>query len=271
MPEVGVLFEDMSGFDLVLRPLEFLLRWWISLEAFDFSMEGILDHFRLLARAHESIEVEKARVGLKQAVLCSDGKRKFLLVHETLIEARAFPVRENGTQNVERVRIVARIIRHAIARHDEGDLRISLEEKAAFTFLLRLHGGEAAMLTSIIERFAASGVEARAAIADTWGVAHAAARFLRRQIAVIPPGETEPMLRLLPLAALRLHSRIPVDGYRWRLDPFGEPTEMEAVEVRVNVSGLGLGREAEFELSVEHPDVRLSLEPGLVDRRGAGS
>jgi protein ImuB len=67
-----------------------------------------------------------------------------------------------------------------------------------------LHGGEAAMLTSIVQRFAASGVEARAAIADTWGAAHAAARFLRRYTSVIAPGETEAMLRLLPLAALRL-------------------------------------------------------------------
>ena len=66
-----------------------------------------------------------------------------------------------------------------------------------------LHGGEAAMLTSIVQRFAASGVEARAAIADTWGAAHAAARFLRRYTSVIAPGETEAMLRLLPLAALR--------------------------------------------------------------------
>lgn len=67
-----------------------------------------------------------------------------------------------------------------------------------------LHGGEAVMLTAIVQRFAASGVEARAAIADTWGAAHAAARFLRRQTVVIPPGDTEAMLRPLPLAALRL-------------------------------------------------------------------
>src|SRR5690606_11010006 len=42
-----------------------------------------------------------------------------------------------------------------------------------------LHGGEAAMLAFMVERLAASGVEARAAVADTWGAAHAAARFLR--------------------------------------------------------------------------------------------
>jgi protein ImuB len=67
-----------------------------------------------------------------------------------------------------------------------------------------LHGGEASMLTTIVGRFAASGVEARAAIADTWGASHAAARDSRRQIAVIPPGENEAAMRPLPLSALRL-------------------------------------------------------------------
>ena len=41
-----------------------------------------------------------------------------------------------------------------------------------------LHGGEDAMLADMIRRFAAAAVEARAAVADTWGAAHAAARFL---------------------------------------------------------------------------------------------
>lgn len=67
-----------------------------------------------------------------------------------------------------------------------------------------LHGGEAMMLEAIVQKFAASGVEARAAVADTWGAAHAAARFLRRQSAVIVPGDNEMLLRPLPLAALRL-------------------------------------------------------------------
>ncbi|GAB1584112.1 Y-family DNA polymerase [Phyllobacterium phragmitis] len=67
-----------------------------------------------------------------------------------------------------------------------------------------LYGGEATMLAAIVQRFAASGIEVRAAIADTWGAAHAAARFLGRQTLVVPPGETMLMLKPLPLAALRL-------------------------------------------------------------------
>ena len=67
-----------------------------------------------------------------------------------------------------------------------------------------LHGGESAMLSAIVQRFLASGVEVRAAIADSWGVAHAAARFATRSVLVVPAGATEALLRRLPIAALRL-------------------------------------------------------------------
>lgn len=69
-----------------------------------------------------------------------------------------------------------------------------------------LHGGEAAMLEMMVQKFAQSGVEARAAIADTWGAAHAAAQFLRRRTVIVPAGENEAVLRPLPLAALRLET-----------------------------------------------------------------
>lgn len=72
-------------------------------------------------------------------------------------------------------------------------------------------------------------------------------------------------------APLRLVSRISPEGYRWRLGPFGEPAEVEAAVVRVRVSAMGLSAEAEFPLPVVHHEVRLSLESGLVDRRGAGT
>lgn len=71
-----------------------------------------------------------------------------------------------------------------------------------------LHGGEAVMLTAMVQRFAAAGIEARAAIADTKGAAHAFARFTRKATVIIPPGEGEPLLRRLPLAALRLEASV---------------------------------------------------------------
>ena len=39
-----------------------------------------------------------------------------------------------------------------------------------------LHGGETAMLADMVERLRAAGIAARAAMADTWGAAHALAR-----------------------------------------------------------------------------------------------
>lgn len=74
-----------------------------------------------------------------------------------------------------------------------------------------LHGGEAAMLTSLVARMEGSGIAARAAVADSWGAAHAAARFLARPIAVIPRGQAADVMRDLPIRALRLPSST-VDG-----------------------------------------------------------
>ncbi len=72
------------------------------------------------------------------------------------------------------------------------------------------------------------------------------------------------------IAALRLESRIAPEGYRWRLGALGEPAEVESVTVEVRVWGMGLSARAEFRLPVVYHELRLSLEPGLVDRRGGG-
>ncbi|MFW2829823.1 DUF6504 family protein [Sphingomonas sp. ID0503] len=67
-----------------------------------------------------------------------------------------------------------------------------------------LHGGEDAMLAGLVDRLSASGVCARAAIADTWGAAHALARYAAKPIVVAPPGHGSAILAGLPLPALRL-------------------------------------------------------------------
>jgi protein ImuB len=67
-----------------------------------------------------------------------------------------------------------------------------------------LHGGEPAMLADIVDRLTTAGITAQAAVADTWGAAHAAARHLARPTAVLPPGGTASLMRDLPIAALRL-------------------------------------------------------------------
>ncbi|MGH6839829.1 MAG: Y-family DNA polymerase, partial [Methylocella sp.] len=66
-----------------------------------------------------------------------------------------------------------------------------------------LHGGEDAMLEDMVARLAASGIAARAAIADSWGAAYAFARTMARPTFVVPAGEREAILDL-PVAALRL-------------------------------------------------------------------
>ncbi|MBB4008844.1 protein ImuB [Rhizobium taibaishanense] len=74
-----------------------------------------------------------------------------------------------------------------------------------------LHGGELSLLESLIARLAAMGIEARAAISDTWGASHALARFSRRDISIVGPEDQQAALQALPIAGLRLDKCI-VDG-----------------------------------------------------------
>jgi protein ImuB len=71
-----------------------------------------------------------------------------------------------------------------------------------------LHGGEDAMLKGMVARLAASGIAARAAIADSWGAAHAFARYGARSILVVLAGDSTKALFDLPIAALRLPKTI---------------------------------------------------------------
>jgi hypothetical protein len=73
-----------------------------------------------------------------------------------------------------------------------------------------------------------------------------------------------------PVSHVRARSAFDVAGFQWRRGPFGEPVMLEAVAVRAKVESMGLIRRVRFRLPVEHHDVRLSLEPLLVDRRGVG-
>lgn len=76
-----------------------------------------------------------------------------------------------------------------------------------------LHGGEELMLSGMVNRFRGSGINARAAVADSWGAAHAAARFLANTSVVVPPGSQIEALHRVPITGLRLDPGI-VDGLR---------------------------------------------------------
>jgi protein ImuB len=76
-----------------------------------------------------------------------------------------------------------------------------------------LHGGEAAMLGTLIEKLADVGICARGAIADTWGAAHALARYAARPIFISDVGGYAADIAPLPISALRLSADL-VDGLR---------------------------------------------------------
>src|SRR5271170_3268482 len=74
-----------------------------------------------------------------------------------------------------------------------------------------LHGGEAALLAVLVEKLGGVGLRARPAIADTWGAAHALARFDARPSPMSEPGDAARDVEPLPISALRLASGLVTD------------------------------------------------------------
>jgi hypothetical protein len=70
------------------------------------------------------------------------------------------------------------------------------------------------------------------------------------------------------MASLRITSQILRESYRWRKTPFGDPAEAQEAKIRVRVRSLGWNRSADFSVPVVAYDLRMSLDTGLVDRRG---
>ncbi len=67
-----------------------------------------------------------------------------------------------------------------------------------------LQGGEDLMLSGLVNRFRGRGLAARAAIADTWGAAHALARTTDRETVIVGRGDAARAANRLPLSSLRL-------------------------------------------------------------------
>jgi hypothetical protein len=74
-----------------------------------------------------------------------------------------------------------------------------------------------------------------------------------------------------PVAQLRLRSRLPVDGFTWLRDAFGEPVAAQSVRVEVEATALGWSGRTSFGLDVLERELRAAAESGLADRRGARS
>src|SRR5205809_1484791 len=71
------------------------------------------------------------------------------------------------------------------------------------------------------------------------------------------------------MASLRVSSSIISGSYRWRKDPFGDPADAEEAKIRIRAHSLGWSRSVDIPIKVVPFDVRVSLDGGLVDRRGA--
>lgn len=85
-----------------------------------------------------------------------------------------------------------------------------------------LFGGEEKMMIDLRTRLAKVGLTAKLAIADSWGGAHALARFSRRAIFVVEPGGLGRELKNLPIAALRLPADLVQAAAKQGFDTIGE-------------------------------------------------
>ena len=85
-----------------------------------------------------------------------------------------------------------------------------------------LFGGEEKMLIDIRDRLTKAGLSAKVAIADSWGGAHALARYSLRPVFVVPQGALGRELHPLPVAALRLPAELVQALAKPGLDTIGE-------------------------------------------------
>jgi len=85
-----------------------------------------------------------------------------------------------------------------------------------------LHGGEAGLITDIRRRLEEVGVTAFAALADTWGAAHALALYSGKDIFIVEPGKSGKALAPLSVAALRLDRDLVEELLLLGIDTIGE-------------------------------------------------
>jgi protein ImuB len=85
-----------------------------------------------------------------------------------------------------------------------------------------LFGGEEGLIEDIRRRLADMDIAVVAALADTWGAAHALARFGQKQVQIIARGKSGEALRRLPIEAMRLPPDMLPDLHLLGLDTVGE-------------------------------------------------
>ena len=85
-----------------------------------------------------------------------------------------------------------------------------------------LKGGETAMLVDLVERLVTAGVRAQAAMAGSFGAAHALARYRARPTLVVADGAIGAAIADLPIASLRLPPALVTGLERMGFDRIGE-------------------------------------------------
>lgn len=158
------------------------------------------------------------RDGRKRVVMAADVAARAAGLHVGMAASKAQAlVRELEIQDADQVadadamdRLALWVLRHfsPIVAPDAPD-GIVIDSTGAD----HLHGGEAAMLATLVEKLDGFGLQARAAIADTWGAAHALARYQHQAVFISAPGQAEADIAGLPLASLRLPITM-VEGLR---------------------------------------------------------
>jgi protein ImuB len=129
-----------------------------------------------------------------------------------------------------------------------------------------LHGGEKAMVTAMVERLAASGFTARAALADSWDAAHAFARYAARPVTVVPPGESAKAVLGLPIAALRLPSEMVADLRVLGFERIGELADKPRAPLALRF-GPALGRCLDQAMGRASQPIDPVRSPGLIEMR----
>lgn len=94
------------------------------------------------------------------------------------------------------------------------------------TGVAHLFGGEDAFCRRLVRFLGRLGLTARIAVAGTAGAAHAAARYMAQPIALVPAGGEAEAIAPLPLAALRLESKVLGTASRFGLDRVGDIMSM---------------------------------------------
>jgi protein ImuB len=131
-----------------------------------------------------------------------------------------------------------------------------------------LHGGEAAMLEGMVGRLAMSGIVARAAIADSWGAAHALARYGGETIGIAPAGHGQSILEPLALEALRITPSTAAELRRLGFQRIGDLLNQPRAPLALRF-GLEIGRRIDQALGDAAEPIEEVRPPDIVEVRRA--